>query len=304
MEDTNAAIIEKINELKKKHNAIVVAHNFQLAEVQDIADYVGDAMDIIRTAVESEADVIIFCGVTCMAETAAMLCPEKVVILPDLNAGCTLSNMITIGRFNEKREKNPDATVVSFINVPPEVKAEADILCTAVDAIKTIEEMPADKEIMFIPDQYLGDYVAGQADRELILWPGYCSTHVKIRPEDVEAQKEAHPDAKVVAHLLCIPQVKALADIVTGTKGMLEYARETDAKEIIVATEIGLLHRLQKENPEKTFIIASERAVCATMKIIKTESILWSLENMGPRVEVSEEIIEKAKAGLETLLKE
>ena len=302
MENPDAELIEKIEGLKKQRNAIILAHNYQLGEVQDIADFVGDSLELIRKAVETDADVIIFCGVLCMAETVAIACPDKIVILPDMNAGCTLANMITLERFMDKKERYHEATILCFINTPAEVKAESDICFSASNAINTIEKIPADEEIMFIPDQYLGDYIATRTGRELILWPGYCSTHVKIRPEDIVARKEEHPEAKVIVHMECIPQVKALADTVSGTAGILKFARETDAKEIIVGTETGILHRLRKENPDKTFIAATERAICATMKIITLEAVLWSLESMSPQIEIPEEIRLKAKPAVDKML--
>jgi quinolinate synthase len=302
LENPDAALIEKIESLKKRRNAIILAHNYQLGEVQDIADFVGDTLELIQKAAATDADVIIFCGVLCIAETAAIACPDKVVILPDMNAGCTLANMITAERLREKKERYPGATILCYINTPAAVKAESDICYSASSAVRTVEKMPADKEIMFIPDQYLGDYVATQTGRELILWPGYCSTHIKIRPEDIAAQKEEHPEAKVIVHMECIPQVKALADAVSGTAGIIKFARETGAREIIVGTETGILHRLRKENPGRIFIAATERAICATMKIISLETVLWSLENMGPQIEIPEEIRLKAKPAVDKML--
>jgi quinolinate synthase len=300
--NTDSGIIDKILTLKKEKNAIILAHNYQLGETQDIADFVGDALEMTKKAVESDADVIIVGGVTCMAETIALACPEKTVILPDLNAGCTLSNMITLARLEARKENYPDATVACYINTTAEVKTAIDICYAEDDAVKVAEEFPADKELMFIPDQYMGDFIAMQAGRELVLWPGYCSPIVKIRPEDIEARKEEHSEAKVVAHTQCVPQVKLLADVVTGTGGMVDFARETDAKEIIVAAEVGILHRLAKENPGKTFIAASELGECATMKLVTQETILWSLENMGPVIEIPGEIREKARPVVDAML--
>ena len=302
MENPNAALVEKIESLKKRRNAVILAHNYQLGEVQDIADFIGDSLELTRKATEVDADVIVFGGVLCMAETAAIVCPDKAVILPDMNAGCTLANMITPERLREKKQQYPGATVVCYINTPAAVKAESDICYSEANAVRTVEKLPANEEIMFIPDQYLGDYVATQTRRELVLWPGYCSPIVKIRPEDIARQKEEHPKAKVVVHLQCIPQVKTLADAVLGTAGIIRFARETNAGEIIVGTETGILHRMRKENPGKTFIPASERAVCATMRVIKLETILWSLENMGPQIEIPDEIRLKAKMAVDKML--
>jgi quinolinate synthase len=300
--NTDSAIIEKINKLKKEKNAIIVAHYYQLGETQDIADFVGDALEMTRFAAGSDAKVIIVGGVTCMAETIALACPDKKVILPDLNAGCTLSNMISLKRLPTRKEQYPDATVACYINTTPEVKTEVDICYGEDEAVDIVREIPADEEIMFIPDQYMGDFVATKTGRDLILWPGYCSPIVKIRPEDVKARKEEHPEAVVVAHIECIPQVKLLADLVTSTNGMVKFARETDAKEIIIATEVGIIHYLQKENPEKTFIAASELGECATMKLVNLETILWSLENLSPAIEIPDDIRDKAKPVVDAML--
>lgn len=302
MAGTDSGIIEKINVLKKEKNAIILAHNYQIGETQDIADFVGDGLEMVRKAVESGAEVIIVGSVLCMAETIAIACPDKTVILPDLNAGCTLSNMITVERLQTRREQYPEAVVACYMNASAEVKAEIDICFAETDAISVVKEFPADKELMFIPDQYMGDFVATRTGRELILWPGYCSPIVKIRPEDITARKEEYPNAKVVVHTQCIPQVKALADEVAGTGGIVKFARETDAREIIVGAEIGIIHRLQKDNPDKKFIAATELAECATMKLVTPETILWSLENLEPRIVIPEEIRVKAEPVVDEML--
>ncbi len=302
MENSDKALIERLVSLKKQKNAVILAYNYQLGEVQDIADFVGDSLEITRKAMETDADVIVIGGVTCMAETVALVCPDKTVILPDMNAGCTLSNMITPERLQLKKEQYPDAKIVCYVNTTSEVKAMVDICYAESDAVSVIEGLPADKEIMFLPDQYLGDYVATQAGRDLILWPGYCSPLIKIRPEDITREKEKHPQAKVVAHIQCIPQVKALADVVTGTSGMVKFARETDAREIVVAAETGIIHRLKKENPDKTFIPASENARCATMKLVTLEAIVWSLENMEPEIKIPGEIRLRARPAVGKML--
>ena len=302
MDNANAAIIEKIEKLKKAKNAIIVAHNYQIGEVQDIADLVGDALEMTRKAVETDADVIIVGGVVCLAETIAIACPDKTIILPDLDAGCTLANMITAERLLLKKAKYPGIRVLCFINTPAEVKAESDICYAESDAISVIEGIPEGEEFMYISDQYLGDFVATQTGREMLLWPGYCSPLVKIRQEDVKKLKEEYPNAKVVAQLQCIPQVRALADIVLGTSGIADYVGNTDAREFIICAEIGILHRLRKENPDKTIMPASEQAKCATMKITTLENIMWALENLSPKIEVPEEIRAKAKPVIDKML--
>jgi quinolinate synthase len=300
--DANAAIIEKIEKLKNEKNAIIVAHNYQIGEVQDIADLVGDALEMTVKAVESDADVIIVGGVVCLAETIAIACPDKTVVLPDLDAGCTLANMITAERLLLKKEKYPGIRVVCYINTPAEVKAESDICYAESDAISVVESMPEGEEFMYISDQYLGDFVASQTGREMLLWPGYCSPLVKIRPDDVRKLKEEYPKAKVVAQLQCVPQVKALADAVLGTSGIADYVCNTDAREFIICAEIGIIHRLRKENSDKTIMPASELAKCATMKIITLENIMWALENLSPKIEVPEEIQKKAKPAIDKML--
>jgi quinolinate synthase len=297
-----SGIVEKIRELQKEKNAIILAHNYQLAETQDIADFVGDALEMTQKAVESDADVIVVGGVTCIAETIALACPEKKVILPDLNAGCTLSNMMTVERLNARKEQHPGTLIACYINTTAEVKAEADICYGEEDALTIVEALSPEKELMFTPDQYMGDYVATETEKELVLWPGYCSPLVKIRAEDIKAKQEAHPDAVVVAHTQCIPQVKLLADKIMGTSEMVQYAGVSDANELIIAAEIGIIHRLQKEYPDKTFIAASDLARCSTMKLVTQEAILWSLENLEPVIEIPEEIRQKAKPLVDAML--
>ncbi|MFC1949873.1 quinolinate synthase NadA [Chloroflexota bacterium] len=302
MDNNNAALIEKIESLKKSRNAVFLAHNFQLGEVQDIAGFVGDSLEVIQEAAATDADVIVICGVHFLAETAAIIRPDKIVLLPDISAGCPLVDMVTAARLREKKKENPGAMVVCYVNSSAAVKAESDICYTAANAIRIVEKLPPGEEILFIPDQYLGDFVATQTERDLVLWPGFCSTHIKIRPEDISRLKAEHPQAKVVVHMECIPPVKALADAVSGSGGILRFACETDAKEIIVGTETGILHRLRKENPDKTFIAASERAICPKMKLVTLEKILWSLENMGPQVKVGERNRLKAKKAVDKML--
>ncbi len=303
MEDRDNALVKKIESLKKSQNAVLLAHNYEPGEIQDIADFVGDSLELFRQVAATKARVILFCGVLCMAETAALIRPDVTVLFPDMNAGCTLANMITPERLQEKKKQYPGVPVLCYTNTPAAVKAESDICYTTANAVKILEQYPADKEVMFIPDQYVGDYIATITGRELILWPGYCSTHIKIRAEDIAQQKKEHPQAKVVAHLECIPQVKALADVVAGTAGIIRFARETEAREIIVGTEVGIIHRLQKELPDKTFISGSDKAVCRTMKLMTLENIVYSLEAMEPQIKIPEDILPKAKAAVDRMLK-
>lgn len=302
MADSDTALIEHILSLKKSKNAIILSHNYQLGEVQDIADFVGDSLELSQQAAKTDADVIVFCGVHFMAETAAILCPDKTVLLPDLHAGCPLANMITPQRLREKKREHPQAVVICYINSSAAVKAESDICCTSANALRLVEKVPQGKEIMFVPDQYLGSFVAAKTGRELILWPGYCPTHARIQPQDILRLKAEYPQAKVIVHPECRTEVVALADAVLSTGGMIRFARESDAREVIIGTEIGILHRLKKENPGKRFIPVSEQAVCPRMKLITLETILWSLESMAHQVKVPERIRLKAKAAVDRML--
>lgn len=302
MDNGKIEIAEKIEALKKKRNAIIVAHYYQVGETQDVADYVGDALGMTQKAVESGADVIIVGGVLCMAETISLACPDKTVILPDLNAGCTLSNMISLKRLPTRKEQYPEATVLCYMNTSPEVKTEVDVCFSEDEAVDILKSIADDRQVMYLPDQYMGDFASTKTGKELVLWPGYCSPIVKIRAEEVKARLEEYPDAKVVAHIQCIPQVKLLADEVAGTPGIVRYVRESDAQTFIIATETGILHHLRKENPEKTFIAASKLGECATMKLVTPEAIIWSLEKLGPVIKISEEIRKKAKPVVDAML--
>jgi quinolinate synthase len=301
-ENRDAELAEKISALKKRRNAVILAHNYQLGEVQDIADFVGDSLDLSQRAAETDADVIVFCGVHFMAETASILCPDKVVLLPDRNAGCPMADMITAERLRAKKKEHPQAVVVCYINSPAEVKAESDVCCTSANAVKVVESLDA-REILFVPDQYLGHYVSTKTDKKMTLWPGFCPTHVRIKPERIKELKREYPKARVAVHPECTPEVIALADEVLSTSGMCRYARRDDVREMIVGTEVGIIHRLRKENPGKRFIPISEQAICPNMKLITLEKVLWSLEDMDPEVKVPEGIRLRAKAAVDKMLK-
>lgn len=301
MINSNSQLIDKILQLKKQRNAVILAHNYQLGEVQDIADFVGDSLGLSQNAAGTDAEVIVFCGVHFMAETAAIICPEKTVLLPDINAGCPMADMITAEGLRKKKEEFPNATVVCYVNSTAEVKAESDICCTSANAAKVIESLDS-REILFVPDQYLGHYVSTKTDKKMILWPGYCPTHVMIQPEHITKLRQEHPQARVVVHPECRPEVIALADEVLSTGGMCQYAHHSDVKEMIVGTEVGLIHRLKKENPDKKFFPVLNKAVCPNMKLINLEKVLWSLEDMTPEVKVPEEIRLKAKEAVDRML--
>lgn len=301
MENDNE-LIERILDLKGRRRAVILAHNYQAGEVQDIADFVGDSLDLSQAATKTDAKVIVFCGVHFMAETASILSPDKTVLLPDINAGCPMANMVTASQLRDRKRELAHASTVCYVNSSAEVKAESDICCTSANAVRAVESLDSD-EILFIPDQYLGHYVATKTDKKLTLWPGYCPTHTRIMPEDILRLKQRYPEAKIIVHPECRPGVINLADEVLSTSGMIGFAQRTDAGLIIVVTEVGILHRLRKENPNKRFLPASERAVCPNMKKINLEKILWSLEELSPEVKVPEETRLKAKLAVDRMLK-
>ena len=294
-------IVGKIQNLKRERNAIILAHNYQPGEVQDVADYLGDSLELSRIAAKSEAEVIVFCGVHFMAETASILSPGKRVLLPDIDARCPMADMITADGLRELKAKHPDAKVVGYVNTTADVKAEMDICCTSTNAIKVINSLEGD-DIIFVPDKYLADYVSRHTDKRIIPWNGSCSTHVKIMPEDIQKQKELHPEARVIVHPECTPAVIGVADEALSTGGMCRYVKESSAKEFIIGTETGIIHRLRKENPDKEFYPASELAVCPNMKKINLEKVLWALEDMKHEVKVPEDVRVKAKQAVDRML--
>ena len=297
----NRELVEKILNLKEKRNAVILAHNYQRPEVQDIGDFVGDSLELSRKAAEVKAPVIVFCGVQFMAETASILCPNSRVLLPDAESGCPMADMITVEQLIARKKELPGARVVCYVNSSAAVKAESDICCTSANAVNVVRSM-GDGEILFIPDQYLGHYVSTVIKREMVLWPGYCPTHVKIQAQDIIRQKERHPGAVALVHPECRPEVTAVADEVLSTGGMLRYARTANAEVMIIATETGILHRLKKENPGKTFVPATVKAVCPNMKKITLEKVLWALEEMKPEVRVPAAVRQRAMSAVDRML--
>lgn len=295
-------MIEKINQLKARRKAVILAHNYQPGEIQNVADFVGDSLGLSREAAETDAETIVFCGVHFMAETAAILSPEKTVLLPEKDAGCPMADMITAGQLAELKAEYPDALVVSYVNTPAEVKALSDFCCTSGNAVELVSSLGADKEIIFVPDKYLGQHVIKKTGRDMILWPGYCPTHVIISADDIEKAKQEHPDAVVMAHPECTEQVRACADEILSTSGMLNFTRKCDAKQFIIATEKGIIYTLKKQNPEKEFFSATDNAICPNMKKITLEKVVWSLEDTEYKITVAEEIRTKAKAALDRML--
>lgn len=293
--------LEKIEKLRRERNAIILAHNYQRGEVQDLADFNGDSLELSRRASVTDAEVIVFCGVHFMAESAAILSPRKTVLLPVLEAGCPLADMIDVKGLREMKKRYPDAAVVCYVNSSAEIKAESDICCTSTNAVNVVNSLKEER-VIFIPDENLGRYVATKSDKEIILWKGYCPTHYEVLPEDIREAKRMHPNARLIVHPECRLEVIVMADEVLSTGGMIKYARRTDAKEIIVGTEMGLVYRLQRENPDKKFYLASEKLICPNMKLTTLSRVYLSLEKMEHRVVVPEDIQRKAESALKRML--
>ena len=295
-------ILAKIRRLKDKHRAVILAHNYQPGEIQDLADFCGDSLGLSIKAAQTNARTILFCGVKFMAETAAILSPDKTVLLPDKFAGCPLADMITAEQLRQLKNKHPDAFVVCYVNSPAEVKAESDYCCTSANAVEVVSSLPQDRPIIFVPDQHLGKFVMDRTGRDLVLWPGYCPTHVVITADDIKGAKGKYPDAIVMAHPECTEPVKAIADELLSTGQMLKFVKKSPAKRFIVATEVGIIHTLKKQNPQAEFVPASERAVCPNMKKITLDKVIGSLEDMQYKVTVPEEIRIKAKRSLDRMV--
>ncbi len=297
-----STLAEKIKKLKKERNALILVHNYQLPEVQDVADHLGDSLELSRIAAKSDAKVIVFCGVYFMAETASILSPDKKVIMPDIKAGCPMANMITAEDLRELKSRHPKAVVVGYVNTSADVKAELDICCTSTNAVGIVNKLKNEEEIIFVPDKYLADFVSKKTGKVLISWDGYCPTHVKILPEDIIKSVRKHPQAKVIVHPECVPEVISLADEALSTGKMCKYAKESTAKEFIIGTEVGIIYRLQKDNPTKKFYAATELAVCPNMKKTTQEKVLWALEELKEEVRVLDDIRRRAKKAIEKML--
>ncbi|MEN3014323.1 MAG: quinolinate synthase NadA [Endomicrobiia bacterium] len=287
-------IIKDIKKLKEEKDAVILAHNYQLPEIQDIADYLGDSLDLSTKAKELPNKVIVFCGVHFMAETAYILSPNKIILLPEPESGCPLANMITADDVKKLKEKYPQIPIVGYINTTAEVKAEIDYCCTSANAVEIVSRIDSNR-IIFLPDKYLGSFVKNRTKKDIILWNGYCPTHLKISKLEILKLKEKYPDAKVMVHPECSIDVQEIADEVVGTSGMIRYVRENEnIKSFIVGTEIGMCYRLKKLYPDKEFIAVSERVLCPNMKKNTLEKILISLETLAPQIVVEESIRKKA----------
>ena len=293
---------ENIKKLAKEKNAVILAHNYTNPEIQDIADYTGDSLELSRIAAKTEADTIVFCGVHFMAETAKILSPEKTVLIPDKNAGCPMADMITLEQLRDFKKKYPGIPVVAYINTTAEIKSEIDICCTSGNAVNLVKNFPAQK-MLFVPDKNLGSYIQKLIpEKELICWQGYCPTHHKITDTDVINSKRLHPNALTVCHPECEKEIVALSDIVASTSGMIKQIKDSPCKEFIICTERGLIHQFQKANPDKVFYNPSPINICANMKKITLEKLEKCLLNNENEIILSDEILKNAKASIERML--
>ncbi|HHP51038.1 MAG TPA: quinolinate synthase NadA [Moorella mulderi] len=295
---------EAISKLKEEKGAVILAHYYQRREIQEVADYIGDSLELSRRAASLPVGVIVFCGVHFMAETAALLSPEKRVVLPDLEAGCPLADMATPEEVRLRREALGHPLVVCYVNTSAAVKGESYICCTSANAVEVVGKLPEEAAVLFLPDRNLGAYVKGfYPQRAIFLWPGYCPVHEGVEAEDILRLKELHPRAKVLVHPECKPSVVELADKVASTSGMVKYVRESGAGEFIVATEKGILHHLAKVYPEAKFYLASPRLECPDMKKITLEKCYKSLLTLEPRVQVPPSVRERARRAVERMLR-
>jgi len=295
-------LIEQIDKLKKQKNAVVIVHNYQREEIQDIADITGDSLALSRAAKEVEADVIVFCGVYFMAESAAILNPKKKVLLPVKEAGCPMADMATVEKVKKARQLHPDAAVVCYVNSSADVKAESDICCTSSNAIEVVKSLK-EKKIIFVPDRNLGNYVKiNVPDKEFVLWPGFCPTHIRLMEEEVINTKKENPEAEFIAHPECRPEVIELADVVCSTAGMFKYAKNSPKKEFIIGTEKGLIYKLEKENPDKKFILPSQHLICANMKLTTLGWVVHALKTEEYKITVPGDIAKRALKSLERML--
>jgi quinolinate synthase len=294
--------IDEIMQLKKERDAIILAHNYQMPEIQDVADIVGDSFALSRHAANTSHKVIIFCGVHFMAESAKILSPEKTVLLPAKDAGCPMADMVTAERLQEMKKKYPEAAVVCYVNSSAEVKAESDICCTSSNAVKVVKSVK-NKQVIFAPDENLGRYVAMKVpEKEIILWKGFCITHKRVKSSEVVKIKELYPNAKILAHPECEPSVQDLADFLGSTSEIIQYAKQIPDKDIIIGTEEGVMHTLRKQNPDKNFYLLSPGLVCVNMKKTRLDDVYQSLLHMQYEITVPEDIRIKALKTLEKML--
>lgn len=311
--EEKAEITAEINRLRKEKNAVILAHNYQIPDVQDIADFVGDSLGLSQEAEKTNADIIVFCGVHFMAETASIISPNKKVLIPDLGAGCSLSDTITADQLRDWKKQHPGAVVVSYVNTTAEVKSESDYCCTSTNAVDVVNSIPEDKEILFLPDMFLGAFVARETGRNIDIWPGECHVHADIKGEDIKNATDKHPDAELVIHPECGCSTSTMYECSNGTfngkpvkvlstGGMLKHAESSKSNEFIIATETGILHTLKKHNPDKEFYAANDDAVCKFMKMINLSNVLESLQQEKFEVKVPELIAGRAKNAIDRML--
>ncbi|MBP7089066.1 MAG: quinolinate synthase NadA [Candidatus Omnitrophica bacterium] len=294
---------QEILKLKKKRDAVILAHNYQISAIQDIADFVGDSLELAKTAKKAEKSTIVFCGVKFMAETAKILSPEKKVLLPSLDAGCPLADMIEPSQLLELKQKYPKAQVVSYVNTSAEIKALSDVCCTSSNAVTVVKNIPSDM-VIFTPDRNLGWWVKKNVpDKKLIIWKGFCLVHEYFSLEDLRAARKAHPDAEILAHPECRKEILEEADFVFSTSGMLKHAQESSAKKFIIGTEEGLIYRLKKENPQKIFYSLGPARTCINMKKTTLRDLYNALDKEDCQIELDSDIIKKASQALERMVK-
>ena len=297
------SIEKRIEELKKEKNAVILVHNYEPPEIQDIADYLGDSLGLSIKASETDADVIVFCGVRFMAETAKILSPEKTVLLPNIDAGCPMADMITASELKDLKAKHPEAKVLCYVNTSAEVKANSDLCCTSANSVKlTKEAFKEDEEVIFVPDKNLARYTKRETGHDFIIWDGYCPIHAAMTEVDVARAREAYPDADLIVHPECSPAVIDLADGVYSTSGMSKYVRESNKNRFIIGTEVGMLYRLREDNPGKEFYALSDSAICQDMKKITLEMLLSSLEDGLGSIELDKDIIEQARGSIDKMV--
>ncbi|MFH1938742.1 MAG: quinolinate synthase NadA [bacterium] len=295
-------LVKEIFAWKKKREAVILAHVYQPGEIQDIADFTGDSLFLSQQAAKTQAKVIVFCGVQFMAETASILSPEKIVLLPEIKAGCPLADMAPAEKVKSKIKELPEAVVISYVNSSAVVKSLSDYCCTSANAVQIAQAIPAEKEILFLPDMNLADFTARKARRNIIPWQGYCPVHNILTKEDVIKVKKLHPKALLLVHPECRPEVCNLADYIGSTRGIIEFASNNPAKEYIIGTELGIFHPLKKNNPDKQFFPASKKMICKDMKLITLEKVLFSLQNLEPRITVPEDIRIKSLKALNRMI--
>ncbi len=299
--EQNRELTERLLQLKKERNAIILAHYYQRDEIQAVADFRGDSLLLAQKAAETDADVIVFCGVHFMGESAKILAPNKTVIIPDERAGCPMADMVNVDGLRALKRQHPNAKVVTYINSSAEIKAETDIVCTSANAVKIVNSVEGD-EVIWVPDKNLGDWVAKQTDKKMIIWEGYCNTHDMLTVKDVAEMRILYPNAQFVVHPECRPEVVKLADFVGSTTAIIKYCRESDCQEFIVGTEDGTGYQLRKDSPNKQFHFATKYLVCPNMKVNNLKKLVRCLENMEPEIYVPPHIADQARISLERML--